>query len=182
MRGLTIATGWILIPCLAVVLAAFGCGGNGGLGDDDDSAAPSTSLTLNELLASNDTVVADEAGEFDDWLELYNSGDEPVDLGGWSLSGGPRSQEAPWVVPGGVTVPAQGFLLIWADDDVEQGELHTDFKLSKAGETLVLYQPSGEQADSIEFPAQETDRSWGRLPDGGGDWQQLSDPSPAQAN
>ncbi len=182
LPGLNTEVRWILTLFLAFSLAAFVCGCAGASGDDDDSAGPSTALRLNELLASNDAVVADEAGEFDDWLELYNSGTEAVDLGGWSLSGGPRSDEQPWVVPAGVTVPGFGFVVLWADDDTGQGELHTDFKLSKAGEAVVLYQPSGEQADRVEFPEQETDRSWGRLPDGTGDWQQLSDPSPAQAN
>jgi len=182
MRRLYTEAGWVLGAMVAAVLVAPGCGGGGGSDDDDSAPEASTSLSLNELMASNDAVLADESGEFDDWFELYNSGEQELDLGGWSLSGGPRSDEEPWVVPSGVSVPALGFLVIWADDDPEQGDLHTDFKLSKSGETLILYQPSGEQADRVEFPEQETDRSWGRVPDGSGDWQQLSDPSPAQVN
>jgi len=151
-------------------------------GDDDDSAEEASPVVLNELLASNDTVLADEGGEFDDWLELFNPGTEALDLGGWMLSGGPRSAEQPWVVPDGVSIPPLGFLVVWADDDTEQGDLHTDFKLSKAGETLVLYWPSGEEADQVAFPAQDSDLSWGRVPDGTGDWQQLGSPSPQQTN
>jgi len=172
-------------PALASVAAALllgsllpGCA----TGDDDDSAAGDSAVVLNELLASNDSVLADEGGEFDDWLELYNSGTEALDLGGWMLSGGPRSAQEPWTLADGVSVPPLGFLVIWADDDPEQGDLHTDFKLSKAGETLVLYRPSGEPADEVSFPAQDTDLSWGRLPDGTGDWQQLGSPSPQQSN
>lgn len=172
---------WGLLSCLAALLAVVGCG-DGVIDDDDDPPAPATGVILNELLASNDAVLADEAGEFDDWFELYNRDSEAFDLSGWSISGGPVSDTAPWVVPGGVSVPALGFLVIWADDDPEQGDLHTDFKLARVGETLILYGEDAVEVDRVTFPEQQTDRSWGRLPDATGDWQQLSAPSPAQSN
>jgi hypothetical protein len=139
-------------------------------------------VLLNELLASNDAVLADETGEFDDWLELYNQTDGEVDLTGWLLSGGPVSAEAPFALPVGTTIAAAAYLVIWADDDPEQGDLHADFKLARVGETLVLYEPDGVAVDSVTFPEQQTDVSWARQPDGSGEWQALTSPSPGSSN
>ncbi|MBJ96185.1 MAG: hypothetical protein CMP23_17115 [Rickettsiales bacterium] len=164
---------WLTLSSLSA------CGGAGSSGLEPEGHSD---LLLNELMASNDTVIVDELGEFDDWLELVNRGEETIELGGWALSGGSRSAAQPFVLAAGTELAAGAYLVIWADDDVDQGALHTDFKLSKEGETLALYRPDGSVADSVTFPAQQTDMSWARQPDGSGEWSQASSPSPAAAN
>ncbi len=138
-------------------------------------------VVINEFLASNVSGVTDEAGDHEDWIELYNCTNEAIDLSAWSLSDD-RNAPQKAVLPAGTTVPAQGFLLLWADGKPEQGERHLNFRLSNGGEWIGLYDPEAEIADSISFGPQLTDVSFGRYPDGS-DWSfyQLS-PTPGHAN
>jgi hypothetical protein len=140
-------------------------------------------VRLNELMADNDHVITDEAGEFDDWFELYNPGPDPVSLAGLGLADDLAATD-PWPLPD-VTLGAGEYLIVWADEDPEQGPLHADFKLSAGGESLVLFQLDDEllwTVDSVTFGAQATDVSFGRLPDGDGAWQVLESASPGQSN
>ncbi|MCF7918560.1 MAG: CotH kinase family protein [Candidatus Cloacimonetes bacterium] len=134
---------------------------------------PTENIAINEFMADNDNIVADEAGEYDDWLELYNWSDESLDLSGYFLSDDPTSLDK-WEIPAGVEIAAGGFLCFWADEDQEQGELHTNFKLSASGETIILTDPAGNVIDEITFDEQETDISFGRYPDGTGDFIQMT--------
>jgi spore coat protein CotH len=141
-------------------------------------------LFINEFLADNDSVNVDEQGEYEDWIELYNAGDSPLDVGGMYLSddlGDPTQ----WRLPDGTTIPAGGFLLVWADDDEADGPLHANFKLGKDGEEIGLFDQRGTASalvDSVVFGPQETDVSTGRLPDGGETWTTFATPTPGQSN
>ena len=106
----------------------------------------SAQLFINEIMAKNDNVIADEAGEFDDWIELYNAGTSPVNLAGYYFSEeitDPTFWEIPDTDPSLTTIPAGGYLIIWADKDPEQGPHHIDFKLSADGQEIYLYGPDG---------------------------------------
>ena len=142
------------------------------------------SLFVNEFMASNQTILADEAGDFDDWIELYNAADSAVHLQGLALTDNLRSPLR-WSFPD-VTIAAHGYLLVWADGEEGEGALHVSFNLGAAqGEQLGLFQKSGTHAlvvDTLSFGAQHQDTSYGRIPDGGTDWQFLSAPSPRAAN
>ncbi|TWU03414.1 lamin tail domain-containing protein [Neorhodopirellula pilleata] len=139
-------------------------------------------ICLNEIMADNDSVVSDEAGEFDDWIEIYNAGTEAVDLGGMYLT---DDVDAPtqWQFPAGSTIAAGDYFLIWADDDLDQGDNHASFKLSSGGETVALFDADGTTlVDSIEFGAQVTDVAYGRSPDGSDTLSVLTTPTPGAAN
>ena len=124
-----------------------------------DGSYPSTPVTLNEWMASNTHTVADPADDkFDDWFELYNAGITAVNLTGFTLS---NSANAPgqFVIPSGYSIPAGGYLLVWADKNSSQNlpsrpDLHVNFNLNKAGEFLGLYAPNGSRVDSVIFGAQ----------------------------
>ncbi len=81
-------------------------------------------------------------------------------------------------------IPPQGFLLLWADKDEEQGPLHlADTKLSGDGEQIGLTAPDGTTIiDSLTFGVQTTDVSYGRLPDGTDVWQFFDNPTPGTSN
>jgi len=138
-------------------------------------------VVINEFLASNVSGVTDKAGDHDDWIELYNCTNEAIDLSAWSLSDD-RDDPQKAILPAGTTVPAQGFLLLWADGEPEQVELHLNFRISTGGEWIGLFNPEAEIADSVSFGHQLTDISFGRYPDGSDtSFYQLS-PTPGHAN
>lgn len=141
---------------------------------------------INEIMAKNDNVIADEAGEFDDWIELYNAGTSPVDLAGYYFSEDPTDPtfwEIPDTDPTATTIPAGGYLLIWADKDPEQGPHHIDFKLSADGQEIYLYGPDGNTLiDELTYPSLSTNTSYGRETDGATDFQTFTAPSPGANN
>ncbi|MEO0073866.1 MAG: lamin tail domain-containing protein [candidate division WOR-3 bacterium] len=140
-------------------------------------------LYINEFMASNSRTVRDEAGDYDDWGELFNAGDRPVNLRGAFLTDN-LSVPMKWSFPDTV-IPAGGFLLIWADGEYREGPLHTSFKLDAGnGEQLGLFVTDGDhlfRVDTLSFGPQSQDVSCGRIPDGGG-WRYLTVPTPGRAN
>ncbi len=126
-------------------------------------------VVINEFMADNDTTVADQDGDFDDWVELYNPGDEAVNLNGFGLSDDPDDLMQ-WVFPD-TSIAARGFLIIWTDDDEDQEGLHTNFKLSSSGEDVCLATADGSLLDQVTFGPQYLDISFGRYPDGTGEFQ-----------
>lgn len=144
-------------------------------------------IRINEWMAANQSALADPAdGAFDDWFELYNAGDAAVSLTGWRLTDS-LADPAQFVIPAGVSIPARGFLLVWADGQPEQtqpgGELHVNFRLSQDGETIALFDNLGQAVDTVEFGPQTDDASQGRWPDGAPEpFFTLPQPTPAAAN
>ncbi len=128
-------------------------------------------LVINEFVASNDStsMIMDEFGEYDDWVELYNNTSETIDLGGYYLSDD-ISEPDKWQFPAGISIAADGYLIVWTDNDDEQGDLHTSFKLSKAGEQLILSDNFLAVLDSLTFGEQETNVSLARIPNGTGEF------------
>ena len=140
----------------------------------EDSSMTGPSVVINELMADNDNIIADPQGDYDDWLELHNRTDSPVMLTGMYLSD-KEDEPMKWVFPENTEIPANGYLIVWLDEDVDDPEgVHADFKLSKGGEAVLLVDTdaNGNQVlDSITFGEQETDVAFGRLPDGTGEFQ-----------
>ncbi len=129
-------------------------------------------LYINEFMASNNTAITDEFGEFDDWIELYNGDDSPVWLGDKFLSDN-LSNMNKWQMPD-ITLQPGEFILFWADNDPEQGMLHTNFKLSEGGEEIGIFDSEATgfyTIDSIVYGSQSPDLSYGRDPDGGELWK-----------
>lgn len=130
-------------------------------------------IVINEILAGNQNDIQDDFFENDDWIEIYNGG-SIVNLAGYYLSDDPDSLDK-FLIPntnGGLTTVLPGdHLIFWLDNDPEQGENHTNFRLSTDGEWVILTAPDGETIiDSIEYPHQQRDISYGRSCDGCTDW------------
>ncbi|MFN2251307.1 MAG: lamin tail domain-containing protein [Anaerolineae bacterium] len=138
-------------------------------------------VRINEVLAANASVGYDEAGEFDDWIELHNAGADAVDLSGYLVSDN-RLDLARAVLPPGFTIPAGGFAMLWADGQPEQGPTHLGFKLNAAGEAVYLSSPDLVLVDSLEFADAPPDVSFARFPDGRGAFVLCAQPSPDAAN
>ncbi len=126
------------------------------------------SVVINEIMASNSlsSGISDAAGEYDDWIELYNKNSVPVDLGGYFLSDDPEHKRK-WAFPYGTMIPADGYLIVWCDNDQEQDDLHTNFNLNAAGETLMLSYGNGAVIDEVTFGQQTPNISYARIPNGG---------------
>ncbi|QDV25774.1 lamin tail domain-containing protein [Aureliella helgolandensis] len=165
---------------------------------DDDGATGASSATvtvtsvavtpvvlyINEFMADNDTTIEDPdgAGEFDDWIELYNPGTEIIDLGGMYLTDD-LADPTQWQFTSGTIIAAGGYLIVWADGDTDQGDNHATFKLSTGGEAIGLYNTDGTTLiDSVVFDAQVTDISSGRFPDGSDTFVSMTTPTPAATN
>lgn len=156
-------------------------------GEPNDLTSQPVRLAINEWMSRNNRTIADPAdGDYDDWFEIYNGGDQPIDLGGYSLTDDlaePRKS----VIPAGFILPPRGVMLVWADGEVFQNgpgrELHVAFALSADGETLALFSPGGALVDSVEFGPLGRDVSEGLLPDGEiGSAVILATPSPRALN
>lgn len=148
--------------------------------------APRPRVRFNEWLALNQGAISDPSdGRFDDWLELFNPGEDPVDLTGWKLRGDPSDPRL-LVFPDGSYLEPHGFLRIWADGDTVDplagGDLHAPFQLSRDGEQLTLSFPDGSIADQIQFSRQQANVSEGRVPDGSDAIVALANLSPGKPN
>ena len=135
-------------------------------------------------MADNDTILEDpdEPDDYPDWIELYNPGSAAIDLGGLYLTDD-LTDPTQFQIPTGVTIPAGGFLLFYADNDTDQGDQHTNFKLSADGESVALFGADGvTQIDAVTFTAQTTDVAYGRQTDGTGSWGIMSQATPGSSN
>jgi hypothetical protein len=106
-------------------------------------------ITISEFMAANDTILADEDGDFSDWIELHNTTAAPVDLNGWYLTDNDDNLTK-WQIPN-VSLDADAYLLLFADNKDRRDPaktLHTNFRLDADGEFLALVQPDGA---TIEF-------------------------------
>jgi len=156
-------------------------------GQANNPAFPPAPLFINEWMASNTGSVLDPADQdADDWFEIYNPNPTDVDLAGHWITDNPGNP-IKFIVPSGFTVPAGGFLIVWADEEQSQasltGELHVNFRLGASGETIILRAPDGTLLDSVQFGAQASNVSEGRYPDGAaGPHVTLTAPTPAAPN
>ncbi len=157
-------------------------------GAANELSAPLPSIVINEWMASNTSFLIDPTdGTFDDWFELYNAGPTAVDLTGYSLADRVDDRTAQWRIPAGHSVPANGFLLVWADEDPGQNgptepDLHAGFKLSQPGEDIALFAPDGRLVDAVRFTGQTNNISQGRWPDGAAAIHFMPAPTPRAAN
>ncbi len=143
----------------------------------------SENLLINEFMASNNSTVQDEFSDFEDWVEIYNPTNSPISLLGYYLTDD-LEEPTKWAFPDTI-VQSQEFLLVWTDNDVEDGPLHTSFRLSRSGEDLGLFFNQNDTIltiDAFTFSEQVTDVSYGRSPDGNSTFASFTNPSPGESN
>jgi hypothetical protein len=140
-------------------------------------------VVINELMASNSKTIKDETGAYPDWIELYNNSNETIDISGFYLTDKPYKNPSMWRIPNGTKIPPRGFLLVWADSDPKDGIYHTNFNLSKDGDSIAIYSVDGQTlVDIVVFSKQQTDISWGRKPDGASEWIFFNTATPGKTN
>ncbi|MBG0860869.1 MAG: lamin tail domain-containing protein, partial [Bacteroidales bacterium] len=137
---------------------------------------------INEFLTLNRTILADEDGDYSDWIEIYNPLQEDIDLLNWSLTDR-KDRNRMWVFPD-ITLRKGSYLVVFASgkNRKEPGkELHTNFSLNGDGEYLALYNAAGNAITRFDpaFPVQQHDISYGFM---NGGYISFSFPTPGSEN
>lgn len=139
-----------------------------------------SNIYINEIVGTSQDVYPDNAGEYEDWIEIYNANDEAVDIGSLFITDdmtNPALSQIRQNEPDSTTIPANGFIVLFADRDTEQGVLHLDFKISSSDEQLAIVQLVGLDTviiDQVSYEELEADSSYGRTTDGGDTWKNLT--------
>ena len=139
------------------------------------------SICITEFQAADQDVLADEALEFPDWIELHNPGNSAVSLANWCLTD-KADEPNQWCFESG-SIEGNGYLVVFAsNNDRQSPNYHTNFKLGKGGEYLGIFNPSGQEVCSVspEYPQQYDYLSYGD--DAQGDGAYFSEPTPGAAN
>ncbi len=143
---------------------------------------PTPNIRINEFMADN-TTIADNVGEFEDWIEIYNADASAIYLGDYFITD-TRKTPNKWQLPS-MDLNVGEFLLIWADEDQDQGDNHANFKLSKAGEFVGIYDSefnSFAPIDTFSFESILLNTAYGLYPNGQGQIVKLSSPTPGVSN
>jgi hypothetical protein len=138
-------------------------------------------IRINEVQSSNASTWVDELGDFDDWVELYNSGDAVVSLSGWYISDDPNVP-LKWQLPVSpeLSMAPGAYLILWADHETDEGPGHLGFSLAQTGESILLSSPEGIPEDALDFGYTSQDMSCGRNIDG--EIRYFDEPTPDGAN
>ena len=120
---------------------------------------------ISEIMPANTRTLADEDGDFSDWIEIYNPQASPANLGGYYLTDDSEAL-AKWAFPA-VTLPPKGYLVVFASGKnrvANPARLHTNFKLNADGGFLALVKPDGAtfaSAFSPRYPKLKDDVAYG---------------------
>ncbi len=143
-------------------------------------------LYINEVLAASVNDIDDNAGQKEDWFEIYNPNSFDVNIGGYYFSDNPENPmkwQVPSFYPDSVTIDAGGWLLFFADEDMGQGVLHSSFRLSNNQEALRFSSPDGiSLIDEITWQGLDSDTSLGRQFDGDPTWVLFTGTTPDASN
>lgn len=165
----------LVVVCIAL-LALIPCGAN----------AQHSPLYINEFMTSNALAHGDANGNYEDWIEIYNSGTAALDLAGYYMTddlGNPNRWRIPSGQPAKTVLPPNGYIILYADGTPARGPDHIDFKLnSDKGKIFLLGTDNATVLDSIAYPPQFRDISYGRSPDGGLQWVYTADFTPGKTN
>jgi len=161
---------------------------DGGTPGEPNQIAPQEGIVINEFVARSGQAFLDENGEVSDWIELYNYTNHVVHIGTMAIS---RDLSLPAMhvfesddFDDFVILP-QGFLLLRADAETDEGTNHLNFLLSGSSGEIGIFKSSGQgytMMDEISYSTQQTDVSYGRAVDAGNVWQFFSDPTPGASN
>lgn len=150
--------------------------------DRDGIMAP---VVINEVSAGNDINVNDYWKK-EDWVELYNTTDEEIDLAGMYLTDNLEKPDK-WQISaeGGVDtrIAPHGYKVIWCDKKENLVDLHASFKLgNEDGKAVMLSAADGSWSDAFTYCAHDAKQSVGRYPDGASHIYVLTRTTPASSN
>ncbi len=137
-------------------------------------------VVINEICATNADLIKDnQYGNFSPWIELFNTSSSATNIGGYFISND-ANNISKWTIPSGTTIPAKGYLLIWCDE--QSNGLHTNFSLRTKGEKIILSNSSLQHADTLSYPNQHTNISYGRITNASVSRTYMTTPTPLGSN
>ena len=155
------------------------------LTDAEKTAQGLTPVRINEVSAANGIHV-NEYFKRNDWVELYNTTDEPIDVAGMYLSDNEKKPLKYQISKGDLqtstTIPAHGYLIVWCDKLESKDQLHASFKLDADGGSVLLTAADESWSDRLIYTEHHADQTVGRYPDGGNDIFVINVPTIAQSN
>jgi len=151
----------------------------------EETADDEHPLCINEISAANSIYVNDYYKKAD-WIEIYNSSDEDIDIEGYYLSDNEKKPTKYQITAGESTastiVPANGFLIVWADKKSPISQLHASFKLAAEGGAVLLTSPDQAWADTLHYPAHTGEETVGRYPNGNDSIYVMTTPTIEKSN
>jgi hypothetical protein len=143
-------------------------------------------VVINEYSVSNLSTIQDNYLEYEDWIELYNTGSTSANIGGYYLSDNPDNPLM-WAVPAGVVITPHGHLKIWASgrNEATGGNYHTNFRLTQTkpeADWIVLTNPAGIILEQRQLEVTQSNHSRGRTVSGGDLWGIFTVPTPGYSN
>ena len=142
-------------------------------------------IVINEYSAANYESHLDNYGEYEDWIELYNTTSTDIDLNGWFLSD-KTSNTNKWQFMSSYIISANSVGIIYCsgNDEVLGGFAHTNFKITQTtgNEVFILSDPSSIIIDSITVIPNLKSHSRGRDVNGGSSWSVFTSPTPNMNN
>jgi len=137
------------------------------LTDDERKASGIKPVCINEVSAANDIYV-NEYFKRNDWIELYNTTDNDIDVQGMYLSDNVEKPKKYQIakLQTSTVIPAHGYLIVWCDKLEPQSQLHASFKLDADGGDVLLTAADESWSDILSYTAMTSDETVGRYPDG----------------
>lgn len=145
-----------------------------------EDTAVEKGILINEICTSNKQVggYADSFGKHGDWIELYNNSDHDINVAGWFISDNekkPDKYRIPLSYPDSTLIPANGYKIIWCDNEVWNGPTHVNFKLTEGAKNTITISRTIDSTitpmDIVSVPANlGANNSYGRISDGDDSW------------
>ena len=154
------------------------------LSDAELLAAKATPIKINEVSAAN-SVSVNEFFKKADWIELYNTTDDTLNVAGMYISNNAKQTkmyQIPIDADVNTKIPANGHLVVWCDKLKSTSRIHTSFKLDAEGGTIVITDKDEKWADTLNYCAHTGTMSVGRYPDGGIKIYTMTDPTINSSN
>ena len=159
------------LTALSLAFFIFSCG-EGSDDKNDDNNETTGDVVINEFLAKSSAEVKEE------WVELYNKGDKDQDISNWSIMD--SKDRDPFIIPAGTVIKKGGFYVVDYDETGESG-----FTFGLGNEDAVRLNDGNDTlVDSVQWSDGEMaeDQSYGRVPDGTGDFKLLVSPTKGKSN
>ena len=155
------------------------------LSDSEKNAQGITPVRINEVSA-DDGIYVNDYFKRKDWVELYNTTDQSVNVEGMYLSDKPENPKKYQISKSNsqasTIIPAHGYLIVWCDKESPLSQLHASFKLDKDGGEIVLTAADESWTDRFTYAAHTSDQTVGRYPDGSNQVYLMNVPTIAKTN